>query len=802
MATFNIDIGTDYIEVWLTGLQENYVFIRSYDLTVYKYNNQNTPVGLDSDSDHNLDEDNPSESPHLIVTGLEPDTHYYYTFLCYNTSQGTFVSEEDDFWTKEETSSGGEEDELKYGWSNLGGTKTQSFSLSFELDDYKVGYIYFKPSVAGTIEVYTKSNYNMYGWLFYEDKGSLVDGKVGSSTIEGSYLKRNNNSGTDDNFYYSCSVNANTVYEIDIHEYNVGYCKGTLYVDFTPAVTNYTITYALGNGTGWSTNTAGLTQTTSVGSLIALRASNELFAYRNKDISSGNIITFNANGGNTTKLQQQSNKEKSFTHTKWNTNKEASVGTSYGFGETYYPTGNITFYPYFKESISYSKVKLPDAIECTRNGYTLLGWSNDSAAKDWSYAPGAEYPGDEATTLYAVWQEDSYQYTLNTANHVTIQADATPTGTYAPGTTITLSASVAAGYSFKQWTSSNTSLVSHKKNSVTSFLMPSGDIAMTPEVTLDTYTITLNLNDGSEETVREYTVESLPTVEVQKRTGYTFLGWTGSNGTTPQQTITIAKNDLGNKSYTANWQANTYTYNISCISKSGKNLHTQDVNGIFDTTNLITPPEITGYTTPSSQNVVWDSVDAKQIEFIYEPIEYTLSINYDNGTPYISDTYTIESEERELKSQSRNGYAFCGWTGTEITSPQETVTISSGSIGDRSYVATWAPLIIFNFKKSDTDLLKNLTNTQGIAINWYVSESQMKDFINKVNNYCNTTIALSEQQTLDNYNAIVDALNQSSAPNHFSGTTQPKLTKKSEDDYIKAQDLLDLENAFNNRKFI
>ena len=110
--------------------------------------------------------------------------------------------------------------------------------------------------------------------------------------------------------------------------------------------------------------------------------------------------------------------------------------------------------------------------------------------------------------------------------------------------------------------------------------------------------------------------------------------------------------------------------------------------------------------------------------------------------------------------------------------------------------------IVFNFKNSDTDLLKNATNTQGIAINWYVSQSQIQDFINKINNYCNTTLTLSEWQTLDNYNAIVDALNQSSAPNHFSGTTQPKLTKKSEDDYIKAQDLLDLENAFNNRKFI
>jgi hypothetical protein len=154
-------------------------------------------------------------------------------------------------------SSGGDEEEIKYGWSRLGSEKTQSFSLSFELDDYKVGYIYFKPPIAGTINVYTKSNYNMYGWLFYENGSALVDGGTGSSTIEGSYLKRNDNSGTGNNFSYSCSVKANTTYEIDIHEYYVGYCSGTLYVDFTPAVVNYTITYSLGTATAWDNGTIG-----------------------------------------------------------------------------------------------------------------------------------------------------------------------------------------------------------------------------------------------------------------------------------------------------------------------------------------------------------------------------------------------------------------------------------------------------------------------------------------------------------------------------------------------------------------
>ncbi len=41
-------------------------------------------------------------------------------------------------------------------------------------------------------------------------------------------------------------------------------------------------------------------------------------------------------------------------------------------------------------------------------------------------------------------------------------------------------------------------------------------------------------------------------------TGYTFAGWTGSNGDTPHTSVTISANDTDSKSYTANWTANTY----------------------------------------------------------------------------------------------------------------------------------------------------------------------------------------------------------------------------------------------------
>lgn len=53
------------------------------------------------------------------------------------------------------------------------------------------------------------------------------------------------------------------------------------------------------------------------------------------------------------------------------------------------------------------------------------------------------------------------------------------------------------------------------------------------------------------------------------RTGYTFTGWTGSNGTTAQKTVTIAKGSTGNKSYTANWTPTTWTVKYDANGGTG-----------------------------------------------------------------------------------------------------------------------------------------------------------------------------------------------------------------------------------------
>lgn len=61
------------------------------------------------------------------------------------------------------------------------------------------------------------------------------------------------------------------------------------------------------------------------------------------------------------------------------------------------------------------------------------------------------------------------------------------------------------------------------------------------------------LNDGSHNP-GSYAEISLPfSLSVPTKDGYEFIGWTGSNGDTPELKVTILKGTTGNLNYKANW---------------------------------------------------------------------------------------------------------------------------------------------------------------------------------------------------------------------------------------------------------
>ena len=71
--------------------------------------------------------------------------------------------------------------------------------------------------------------------------------------------------------------------------------------------------------------------------------------------------------------------------------------------------------------------------------------------------------------------------------------------------------------------------------------------------------------------------------------------------------------------------------------------------------------------------------------------QYTITYNLAGGTVESNpNTYTIETKAFTLKNPTKSGYTFTGWSGTGLDGENNmTVTIPTGSIGNRIYTAHW-----------------------------------------------------------------------------------------------------------------
>lgn len=213
----------------------------------------------------------------------------------------------------------------------------------------------------------------------------------------------------------------------------------------------------------------------------------------------------------------------------------------------------------------------------TRTGYTFKGWSGTGLTgqsnKTVTISKGSS--GNKSYT--ANWIINSYQFTLGEAEHVNTYGS-TESGTKNYGDTITLRATVDTGYSFGQWTSSNTSLIDNQTSANTSFSMPAGNITMTPSVTSNQYKIIYDIETNANskytlsnkplDTIYSYTGGSITitSTKPQQRGGYTFVGWCRTSNSTsdilnPGDSINQSTSDI---TLYAVWEKNIeITYDIN-----------------------------------------------------------------------------------------------------------------------------------------------------------------------------------------------------------------------------------------------
>ena len=111
-------------------------------------------------------------------------------------------------------------------------------------------------------------------------------------------------------------------------------------------------------------------------------------------------------------------------------------------------------------------------------------------------------------------------------------------------------------YDFIGWTGYNGNIPQ------TTVVIPQGSYGnreYTANYTPTKYNIVYTLNGGVEESSNpEYYDITSATINLINpvRNGYTFLGWTGSNGNLPQTAVSIPQGSFGDKSFTANWSLN------------------------------------------------------------------------------------------------------------------------------------------------------------------------------------------------------------------------------------------------------
>ena len=175
-------------------------------------------------------------------------------------------------------------------------------------------------------------------------------------------------------------------------------------------------------------------------------------------------------------------------------------------------------------------------------------------------------------------------------------------------------------------------------------------------------------------------------VSYTANTGYSI----SSQGST---SITVTGDVTASTIY-ASATANSYTYNVVYKSSNGTSLGSTTVTYKYGTTNTITAPAKTGYTTPSAQSVSWNSTSAKTITFVYAPTWVSTSQNVwsgdwiswysDSGNRYgISSTATAEYQNRTATTVQ----VRIKWTNTLTANTYYGYAQSFNvSIGDSSFV--------------------------------------------------------------------------------------------------------------------
>ena len=381
-------------------------------------------------------------------------------------------------------------------------------------------------------------------------------------------------------------------------------------------------------------------------------------------------------------------------------------------------------------------------INPTKEGYNFIGWTGtglNEPTVDVTIPAGSAgnrvYTANFTAIPYTIGYAGLTEDELTTLNN--------PTGFNVETNTFTLNNPETRmgndGYpleNFAGWDDGN----GHISNLVTITTGSQGSRTYTATWEIDNtiYSIDYVLNDGtvSGTNPTSYTRASNDITLINpSKTGYNFIGWTGTGLNEATLEVTIPAGSAGNREYTANYSVKSYTITYGGLTEEEITALANPTSYDVETeTFTLNNPSRNGYrflgwddghgTTTTTVTISKGSTGNKSYTATWEVNEesYSITYNLDGGSVSSPNplTYTVTTETFTLNNPTKEGYNFTGWSGTDIDGLSMLVTIPKGSTGNRTYTANYevAPFTI-TYNGLTENELSELNNPTS-----YTSESE------------------------------------------------------------------------------
>ena len=209
------------------------------------------------------------------------------------------------------------------------------------------------------------------------------------------------------------------------------------------------------------------------------------------------------------------------------------------------------------------------------------------------------------------------------------------------------------------------------------------------------YQIRYNLDGGKATNPGKYKYEDEAfTLTNPTKTGYTFLGWTGTGISGRSDTVTVAKGSSGDRAYTALWEANRYRVTFDT---AGGSLSSTQATYTYGKTATLPTPTRSAYTfngwyrgTTKVTSGLWETTSDVTLTAKWTPTTYTISYNLGKvpATNSNKAAYNVETPTFSLNAPSCDGCTFDGWY-TEAGFVNKVTSIPKGSKGNVTLYAKW-----------------------------------------------------------------------------------------------------------------